>query len=722
MREGSIQHNLITKNSFNFNLLIALLCGALISAHFLFSFFPEIRLWGINHLAYFPLWARIIFTLSGLLILLPVINSKVAQTLDRFFSFLSKIFAGREVIGASLLSLFFILLFWFVRTRTHFLGDGYTYLSQLESGNYLKIKTEALEIFTHIYLYRFLNIFFSPSTEFVYAGLSILAGAIFIFVLFFLMRTISHDGFDRFFVFTLFLFSGSTQLFLGYVEHYSLTYLCIFVYLYFSIRYLQGKVGIFPPILFCLVSVGLHLSSAILLPSLCFLLATQTRQYKIHLNVKGLFFGFLILASLLSLSVYFVWSIQPNLWDIFVPLSNGRALAPDHTLISIPHILDIINQHLLLCPVGIILLIALCFTCWKIIRIKNHIALFLITVFLAQFLFHFLVDPKFGAARDWDLFSSMALGYSLLGVYLLINYCKERRYSIVVMAVVGMLLSLPWFIINANAELAINRFENMLDLDPKRNRSGRYILAEYYSQEKRYTEKNETWSKIFSVFPEDSLTRIAEAAIKRGDYDQAHRFLNKAIEINPDFDNAYGLLGITYLARDQVDEALNTLERAVQLNPYQKVFRVSLASSLFKKGRLKEALEQFKKAEKLGGIGDDEYYNMGYIQFKLGEMENAIKNYQKVLKINPEFNNAYYGLGQAYLALDSLDKALVEFNQFLQLEPDCAPLYYHLGLVYSKKGLNEKAIENFELFLKISTDEIQKEKVKELIRRLRFQN
>jgi hypoxanthine phosphoribosyltransferase len=39
-----------------FDLLIAFLCGLLILAHFLSSFFPKSRLWGINHLAYFPLW------------------------------------------------------------------------------------------------------------------------------------------------------------------------------------------------------------------------------------------------------------------------------------------------------------------------------------------------------------------------------------------------------------------------------------------------------------------------------------------------------------------------------------------------------------------------------------------------------------------------------------------------------------------------------------------
>ncbi len=722
MEQESDRKNLDTKFSLKFDLLIAFLWGSLTLAHFFSSFFPESRLWGINHLAYFPLWIKLSFTVLGLLILLPLVNSRISEYLSRFFSLLSSFFSKREFFGYSLLSLTFMLVFWLLRTKTHFLGDGYLCISQLKSENYFKIWPEPLEVFSHLYLYKLIRLFFSPSAESMYISLSIFSGGVFIFVLFFLMKTLSQDRFDRFLVFSLFLFSGATLLFLGYKEHYTLTYVCIFTYLYFSLRYLQGKAKIILPAFFCFLSIGLHLSSVILLPSLFFLFTVKRKEDEMVFTMKRVFLGVLILIFLSGLSIYFVLTMHPAFLEIFVPLLKGRSLAPDYTLFSFSHLLDILNHHLLLSPVGVILLLALSLTFKGMIKFRSPIIIFLTIVSIMQLSFHFFVDPKLGAVRDWDLFSNVTLGYSFLGVYLFVTLLKSKRRSVVILAFVTILSTLPWFLLNANTDKSIDRFKNLLDLDPKRSRGSRYLLGGYYSQKGSSKEADDVIAGLFQVFPEDSLTRVAHTYIVEGDYDKATTFLKKAIEINPDFDQAYGELGIIYLKRDQVDEALSAFERAVYLNPYQKIFRVNLAISLLLKGRLREALAQFKKAERLGGIGADEYHDIGYILFKLGEIKKAIEAYKKALKINPECHYAHYGLGQVYFARDSLDKALVEFNQFLQVVPDYAPVYYHLGLVYSQKGLKEKALENFELFLRKSTDETQKEKVKEWIRRLRSQD
>jgi len=240
-------------STFKFNLLIALLCGLLLLAHFVSSFFPKSRLWGINHLAYFPLWVRLVFTIPGLLILVPWVNLRVYKILEQILSFFQRIVPKREVLTASLLAVISMFFFWLLRTRTYFLGDGYALISFLKAGQYLKTGFEVIEIFAHLYLYKFLMFFFSPSPESIYAGLSIFAGGVFVVILFFMAKTLSEDKFDRLFVFSLFIFSGATQLFLGYAENYTLLYASIFAYLYFSLRYLQGKAKAVMPIVFCVV-------------------------------------------------------------------------------------------------------------------------------------------------------------------------------------------------------------------------------------------------------------------------------------------------------------------------------------------------------------------------------------------------------------------------------------------------------------------------------------
>ena len=61
-------------------------CASLILVHFVVSFLPHLRLWGINQLHYFPLEFRIVISTIGLLILVPKVNKILAEFLTRVFT------------------------------------------------------------------------------------------------------------------------------------------------------------------------------------------------------------------------------------------------------------------------------------------------------------------------------------------------------------------------------------------------------------------------------------------------------------------------------------------------------------------------------------------------------------------------------------------------------------------------------------------------------------
>ncbi len=704
-----------------FNFLIALLCGLLILAHFISSFFPKSRLWGINHLAYFPLWVRLVFTLPGLLILVPWVNSRVYKFLDRILAFFQKILPKREVLTASLLAVISMFFFWLLRTRTYFLGDGYAYITQLGSQVYQRIVFEVLECLTHLYLYKFLKFFFTPSPEFVYVSLSIVAGGVFVFVLFFLTKALSENRFDRLFIFSIFLFSGATQLFLGYVEHYTLTYVSILAYLYFSLRYLQGKSKIRLPILFCALSIGLYFASASLLPSLFFLFALKRKKGELVFSMRRALPYLFILIFLFALAIFYVWSMNPAILDIFVPLFKGASEAPNYTLFSPEHLLDMINQHLLLSAIGVILILGVAAVYKKKITFKNSIILFLIIAFVGQFSYHFLIDPKFGAVRDWDMFSHVGLAYTLLGAYLFVNIVQSKRYSAIVLIFTAFLSTLPWFLVNANTERAIGRFKYLVNLDLKRSMKSRNTLLIYLEQHFRLAEANELNAQLDKAFPEQVLTLEARNQIELGNYDKARELLSKALAINPDLMFAHHELGALYLALGQADEAIEEFQKVIRSNPYIANPHVSLARAFTMKGKLAEALEELKKGVKFGGASADVLNNLGYTYWQLGQPEKAKEELKESIKMDPKFYQAHFGLGQVYLENNYFDQALTEFQEVERLRPDFDPVYYNLGLVYAYKGMKEKAIEEFELFLKLSKDETQNQTVRGLIQQLRTQ-
>ena len=721
MEKEPSEQKVDTESERRFNLLVGVLCSILILAHFVSSFFPKSRLWGINHLAYFPLWVRLIFTLLGLLILVPLVNSRVYKLLEQILSFFQRILPKREVLTASLLAVIAMFFFWLLRTRTHFLGDGALVISLLEKGQLFVKGSEPLEILSHLYLYKFLKLFFTPSAEAIYTALSILAGGAFVIILFFLTKTLSEDRLDRLFTFCIFLFAGTTQLFLGYAEHYTLTYVSILTYLYFSIRYLQGKVKIYLPILLCALSMSLHFSAAVLLPSLLFLFALKRKKGELAFSIKKAIPYFIALIFLLALSIYYIWSFNPALSQIFVPLFKGRVYAPDYTLFSFSHILDIINQHSLLLPVGVILLFSLVLVFKNSIDFKNPAIIFLAIGSVAQVSYQFFVDPALGAARDWDLFSSVALGYTFLGIYLILRCILASRYSKVVLVFTAFLSILPWFILNANTERTIARFRDLLDLDLKKSTNGRYTLINYYAEHSEFAEAVKIKLEIFRLFPEDSLIREAQKYVSNGSYDTALVLLNKVIQLNPALIPAYNELGNIYLYRGETDKALKLFQELSRTTPYSAGVHQNLAKALIAQGRFEEGLKEASKAVKLGAKDASVYTDIANANARLGDMEKALKAYKKAIKLDPTFWVARLNLGQLYLRLNSVDEAQDEFEQVLKLKPSHLPVYYYLGVTYSYKGMKDRAIESFELFLKSSPETPQKQQARTWLKQLQAQ-
>lgn len=724
MKKESPQKNSDDKSILRFNLLIAFFCGLLVLAHFASSFFPHARLWGINHLAYFPMWVRLVFTFAGLIILVPRVNEKVYEVLDKLLSLLQKIFAKREVLGYAFFSLLFTFLFWLLRTRANFIfGDSYSLLYQLKLGAYVRIELEPLTALAHLYLYKLLNPLISLSPEHVYVVLSLLAGGVFVFLLFFFVRLFSEEIIDRLVIFSLFLFSGATQLLLGYVEHYSLSLVSIFAYLYFSLRYLQGKARWYLPVILCALSIAFHFSSLYLLPSLLFLLIIKKKKNQMIFNLKRIFLYFLILALLTAVSVFYVWFFNPVIMEIFVPLSRGTPDAPGYTLFSSGHLLDFLNQHFLLSSAGLILLFALALNYRRVIKFRSPVIVFLLLVIAGQLSYHFLIDPKLGAARDWDLFSSVALGYIALGIYLFAGVVKYKRYAGMVLTFTAILSTLPWFLLNADMDRAIPRFKNILDLDLKRSRPGRLILTEYYNKQERFKEAEGIKAEFFRIFPEDSLTSEAQRSLNSGKYEEAKPLLKRAIEVNPAYFIAHYDLARVYLKEGEMDKAIEEFKEVVRLKPFAPVYHLNLGRALLEKGSLKEALSELKTAIRMGGDQyADAYCGIAYIHYQSGETKKAAKAYEQALKIDPSLYQAHFGLGQLHLESDFLEEAIAEFEKTAEFNPDYAPAYYQLGLAYSRKGLKEKAIKSFESFLNYSPDESQKEEVREWLKVLRSQN
>jgi len=170
---------------------LSVLCGIMVFAHLAASFFPKGRIWGINQWSYFSPAVSLIAGIFVLLFLIPSLNELVRRGISSFaspaLSFLPNIrFLGkkRKYLLYFLLSFPFLIPFWFLKDRTHLLGDGAQIISYMNSGE-LPIKwSEPLETLLHLKVFDLAHKFWQMDSAQVYTILSCLAGVTFVFMVF----------------------------------------------------------------------------------------------------------------------------------------------------------------------------------------------------------------------------------------------------------------------------------------------------------------------------------------------------------------------------------------------------------------------------------------------------------------------------------------------------------------------------------------------------------
>ena len=633
---------------------ILFFCAFLILIHLVASFFPHLRLWGINLLHYFSLEFRLAVCAIGLLILVPKVNKILAEVLTRVFTRIAKKFKQmNKYLKYSLISLLGLIVFWILRAKTPLLGDGYLRAGEIKLGRLFSI-TEPLDFYLHLLVSRLSGL----DGYTTYGVLSCIAGALYIFLILLFCDLWGKDGKEKLFIFLILATMGATGLFFGYIESYSFMYVAMIAYILFGIRYLKQRSGFVWPCLFLLLAIGFHLSALFVLPSLFYLafapLPKPTKlkvrrsvdSNEIHRTGRVRFANMVSLVCvifLLGVGLYLLKTYLPEESSgsfLISPFGDGESF---YSFFSLAHLLDFINHQLLISPVIIVLCLVLLIF-WRSINFKENAVKFLIWIMVCSFGFALLVDPKLGYARDWDLFAFAGLGVTLLGLYLVLDVFRKERIielsrMILILVVTSLISTLPWILVNASEEGAIPRLEHLLKMDEKRAAHGYENLACYFRD--------------------------------MGEHQKTIRLWKKAIVINPN-PRYFGALGNAYVRLKRYDQAIEAFDRSLKMTtdrPSIQLLRRSLGMCLAEVGRLDEAVSQLKEVINLEPRRADYYYTLGNILGRAGRYEEAVPYFEKALKLNPGNIAVYKSLGISYAGMGKKEEAKRYLETYLKSMP-----------------------------------------------------
>ena len=137
----------------------------------------------------------------------------------------------------------------------------------------------------------------------------------------------------------------------------------------------------------------------------------------------------------------------------------------------------------------------------------------------------------------------------------------------------------------------------------------------------------------------------------------------RAIEIKPNFAEAYSNLAAILNNTGKLSEAVLLLKKAIKLKPDFAEAHYNLGNVLLNLSRLEEAEFSTRKAIKLNPNFADSYSTLGNILNDLGKLKEAEICYSYAIKLNPRSKNALLNRGQLLFKNKELNKALIDADQ-----------------------------------------------------------
>ena len=186
---------------------------------------------------------------------------------------------------------------------------------------------------------------------------------------------------------------------------------------------------------------------------------------------------------------------------------------------------------------------------------------------------------------------------------------------------------------------AVTAIRAAIDKDDSRRKELFRFLAEVYRKAKDFPNAISAMHTVVELDPKSDRVHFALGALydESKDKDKTIEFMQKAIELNPDYAAALNYLGYTYADLGvELDRAEQLIIRALAIQPNDGFYIDSLGWVYYRKGDYPRAIEQLEKAVHLAVDDPVIIEHLGDAYLKAGEPGKALRSYRDALKAAAE--------------------------------------------------------------------------------------
>ena len=225
---------------------------------------------------------------------------------------------------------------------------------------------------------------------------------------------------------------------------------------------------------------------------------------------------------------------------------------------------------------------------------------------------------------------------------------------------------------------------------------GNLLVTEYGMKEKdasrrrHYLEEGvQHLARAVELLPDyaDAWFVLGLAYKELGEYKQAIVSLERARRDRVKEDAQYYVaLGMAYGEDEQYEKAFELLNEAIQLDSTSSQAYNNIGVFYSRVGRNAMSVQMLDRAMRLSPADDGPPFNMGNTYTAMGDLKTAIEYYEKAITLNQASERAWLNLGNSYGMLRDYPKAIKAFEKVLEINPSNTDARHNIGVTYSAMG------------------------------------
>jgi tetratricopeptide (TPR) repeat protein len=214
-----------------------------------------------------------------------------------------------------------------------------------------------------------------------------------------------------------------------------------------------------------------------------------------------------------------------------------------------------------------------------------------------------------------------------------------------------------------------------------------------------------------------------------GRLDEAQVSLTRTLELDPDTEDAEGVLGTVLVERGLklhgagqtaeaepfFEQAVAHLERGLEQKPDAAHLETNLAVALDHLGRTDELQGVLEHLIEVDPNNIQAYFRLADIYTRAGRGEEALEILDSIPSTEQDTAVAMYNVAVGFYNNGEYDMALVALGKATRIEPDHPKIRELMGRCYLAKGDNASALRELKRFLELAPDDPEAELARQIV-------